>query len=282
MVNCIKKRESSMVMKTETLYDSLLPLKVVTFDDIVQQALPIIEATPNRRYIYKKYVTRLVQTGKLHNIRKNLYLVLSPLEKPETYMPDKILIAAKIKKQYYLGYHTALEYYGCAQSLWNEAYVVVKPNSRFDIFHYKRYYFKPVFNDDITTEIQEKHYQRNTINVSSKERTLLDCLSKPQYVGGWEETIKSLEGLGQISIEKTLKLLHIYKDNTLTRKTGYVLELLRDRSPFYQHINDENLKQIQQLVTGLPRYLISKEKGRLNTKWNLYVPEDFEDRMRGI
>jgi predicted transcriptional regulator of viral defense system len=282
MDNCIKKVKKNMVTKIEALYEALLPMKVATFDEITQKASTIIDATPNRRYIYRKYVTKLIQDHKLRRIRKKLYLILSPLEKPETYMPDKILIAAKIKQDYYLGYHTALEYYGCAQSLWNETYICIKPKNRFDPFTYKRLSFRPVFTKDITTEIQQKSYAGTTVRVSSKERTLIECVAKIQYAGGWEEAIKSLEGLGGLSSENLTTLLHEHANQTTVRKTGFVLEFLRDRSVFYEHIKDENLRHIQQLVTGPPQYLIRKEKGPLNPKWNLYIPEGFKDKMRSI
>jgi len=95
-------------------------MKVVSFNDIVKKAAGIIEATPNRRYIYRKYVKRLITSGKLQRIRKGLYIVLSPLEEQEGYVTDKLLIASKIRNKYYLGFHTALEYYGCASSFYNE------------------------------------------------------------------------------------------------------------------------------------------------------------------
>ena len=87
--------------KIEALYNALLPFKVVTFDDIVQQSLTIIEGSANRRYVYRKYVKRLVETGKLQPVRKGLYTVLSPLEKKEEYEPDKLLLASKIRREYY-------------------------------------------------------------------------------------------------------------------------------------------------------------------------------------
>ena len=73
-------------------------MKIVTFDEIVQQALKITDSASNRRYVYRKYVRRLIEAGKLQQIRKGLYGVLSPLEKTEEYIPDKILIASKIRK----------------------------------------------------------------------------------------------------------------------------------------------------------------------------------------
>ena len=124
-------------------------MKVVSFDDIVKSASKMITGSVNRKYIYRKYVKRLVETGKLQPIRKGLYAVLNPLEKSEKHETDKLLIASKIRKQYYIGFHTALEYYGSAYSVFNDAYISVQAKDRFDPFSYGRFKFKPVFTKDI-------------------------------------------------------------------------------------------------------------------------------------
>jgi predicted transcriptional regulator of viral defense system len=271
-----------MVTKIEALYSALLPMKVVSFNDIVKEASNIIKAAPNRRYIYRKYVNRMIKHGKLQRIRKGLYMVLSPLEKPERHVADKLLIASKIRDEYYLGFHTALEYYGCASSFYNEAYICVKAKDRFDPFQYKRFSFRPVFVEDVTLGVEEKSYQGSTIKVSSKERSFIECTDRIQYAGGWEECIKSLEGLGGLNMEKLLNLLYKYKKDILSRRIGYFLELLRKRSPFYEHVNDHLLNEIERQITGPPRYLIYGEKGPLNRRWKLYIPKGFEEKLRGL
>jgi len=282
MGNCFKNVKK-MVTKTEALFNALLPMKVVNFNEIVEKASKIIEIAPNRRYIYRKYVDRLVKSGKLQKIRKGLYIVLSPLEEPKSPITDKLLIASKIKNEYYLGFHTALEFYGCASSLYNEAYICVKTEDRFNPFQYKRFRFRPVFVKDVKLEVEKKHYHGNVVKISSKERTFIECIDRIQYAGGWEECIKSLEGLGNLNIEKLVKLLlHNYKKDILFRRVGYILELLKERSQFYEHVNDCLLKEIEKHITGRPRYLIYKEKGTLNQRWRLYIPETFYKKLKVI
>jgi len=271
-----------MVTKLEALYNALLPMKVVDFNDIIEKASNIVKLAPNRKYIYRKYVNKLIENGKLQRIRKGLYLVLSPLDEPEKHEVDKLLVASKIRAEYYLGFHTALEYYGCANSIHNEAYICVKQNHRFNPFQYKRFSFKPVFVKDVTFQVEQKHYQNNTVKVSSKERTFIECIDRVQYAGGWEECIKSLQGLGGLNLEKLLTLLHKYKNDNLYRRVGYVLELLKKRSPFYEHVDDQLLNEIQSHLKGTPRYLINRKKGVLQRRWRLYIPEDFEEKLRGI
>jgi len=271
-----------MVTKTEALYNALLPMKIVSFDNIVEKASDIIEVNQSRRYIYRKYVDRLIKMGKLQPIRKELYAVLSPFEKPEKHEVDKLLIASKIRQKYYLGYHTALEYYGCAHSLLNEAYICVQAKDRFNPFHYKRFNFKPVFVKEITSEIVEKPYHQTLLKVSNKERTFIECIDRIRYAGGWEECIKSLEGLGGLNFEKLLNLTLKQGKTSLNRRIGYVLELFKNRSLFYEHLNEKLLNKIAEQTKGPPQYLIHGKRGPLNKKWNLYVPEDFEEKLRGI
>jgi predicted transcriptional regulator of viral defense system len=271
-----------MVTKTEALYRALLPMKIVSFDDIVEKALAIVEGNQSRRYIYRKYVDRLIKMGKLQSIRKELYAVLSPFETPEKHEVDKLLVASKIRQSHYLGFHTALEYYGCANSLLNEAYVCVQARDRFNPFHYKRFSFKPVFIKDITSEIVEKPYYQSLLKVSSKERAFIECIDRIRYAGGWEESVKSLEGLSGLDFGKLLKLTLKQGKASLNRRIGYVMELLKNRSPFYEHLDEKMLNRIAEHTKGSPKYLIYGKKGPLNKRWNLYIPEDFEEKLRGI
>jgi len=267
--------------KTETLYNALLAMKIVTFDEIVQQALKITDSASNRRYIHRKYIRRLVKAGRLQHIRKGLYAVLSPLENTEEYTPDKLLIASKIRKDYYMGFHTALEYHGAAYSTFNQAYICVKPKDRFNPFTYKRFKFKPVFVKETTSQVAEKPYGTSTIRVSTKERTLLECITRPQYAGGWEECIKSLENLSGVDAEKTVILALEQKRKAIRRRLGYILELLRNRSPYYEHINDHTLNKLKKEKQASPQYLVRGKKSKLDKKWNLYIPESFEEELRG-
>lgn len=271
-----------MVKKTEALYNALLPMKIVSFDDIILQASKIIGGSASRKYIYRKYVKRLVETSKLQAIRKGLYAVLSPLEEKEKYEPDKLLIASKIRKEYYLGFHTALEYYGCAYSAFNAAYVCIQPRDRFDPFTYKRFTFKPVFVKDTKKQVQEKTYQNSLLKVTSKERTFIECVDRPQYAGGWEECIKSLENLSGIDAIKLISLTLKLERKNLLARVGYVLELLRNKSPFYEHISDATLNELRTEIKGPPQYMVRGKKSSLNKRWKLYIPEGFEEELRGI
>lgn len=271
-----------MVTKTEQLYKELLSKRVVSFDDIVEEARDILEEEVDRRYLHRKYVSRLVKKSKLHRVRKGLYVVLSPLEEPEDQVGDKLLIASHVRDEYYLGFHTALEYYGCAHSYYNEAYICVRTKDRFDSFKYKRFRFTPVFVKDVELGVEEKSYNGSVLRVSSRARTFVDCIDRVKYAGGWEECLKSLEDLGRVKFQSLVDLLHQYGKDILFRRVGYILELLKEHSPFYEHLSERVLNEIETKITDSPRYLIPGKKGTLHPRWNLFIPQDFPEKLRGV
>lgn len=270
-----------MVSKTEKVYLELLPLKIVTIGEITATVEKLI-GPKDPRYIHLKYVKRLTQEGKLQRIRRSLYAVLPPLENKEKYIPDKFLVASKLRNNYYLGYHTALEFYGSAYSHFNEVYVALNKNNRFNYFRYKSLGFRPVFVQGTDFGVEKKKYLGHTIRVSSKERTFIDCLDRVGYAGGWEESLKSLQGLGGLNFKALNEILQIYNKEILFRKAGFVLTILRDTSVFYEHINDNELNILHEKIGKRPRYLTREGPSVYNQRWRLYVPKNFEEKLRGI
>jgi predicted transcriptional regulator of viral defense system len=118
--------------------------------------------------------------------------------------------------------------------------------------------------------------------VSSKERTFIECIERVQYSGGWEECIKSLEDLRGLDVEKLISLTLQQGKKGLPRRIGFIVDLLRKRSPFYEHVNDSTLSKMEIEIRGPPQYLVRGKKGSLSKRWNLYIPEAFEEQLRGI
>jgi len=51
---------------------------------------------------------------------------------------------------------------------------------------------------------------------------------------------------------------------------------------FYQHLEQNTVKRLQNRVMGHNQYLIKGKGSFLNEKWRLYVPTDFKEHLRGI
>jgi predicted transcriptional regulator of viral defense system len=265
-------------MKTEELYEAILPLEVVTFDEIMDVVSRLADRV-DRSYINTKYVHPLVKKGKLRRVRRGIYAV-SVGGKGVT--PDKVLVASKVKERYFLGYHTALEIHGCAYSAHNVAYVCVKPEYGFKQFTFDQYHIQPVYVADVNVGVEKRQYMGHVILMSSRERTFLDCLDRVEYAGGWEEALKSLENMSGLKFDELLRLAVDSSNHFLAMKTGFILELLKKNSIYYEHLQESTLDTLRDHIGERPRYLVNGEMGELNKRWRLYVPLGFEEHLRGV
>ncbi|MBC8273777.1 MAG: hypothetical protein H8E40_02245 [Chloroflexi bacterium] len=253
--------------------------QVVTTHELVAQVTEILGSEQENGYVYKKFFYSLLRKKYLVRIRRNLYHVTTPGYRDK--IVDRFAVASQIRQRYYIGFHAALEFYGVAYSYRNRVLIGVKPMNRFDEFMYQNTTYAPFLTNDVETGVLHQSHRGRNIMVCSKERLFIECLKYPNRVGGWEEMLKSLQGLGGIDFDTVLDYLFITGNQSLLRRVGLVLELLREESLYYRHLEDSVIDEIQNRVKGNERYLEKGKNGALNKKWKLYVSNDFEQYLRG-
>jgi len=269
--------------KLEVLYQELLKKEVVRYKEIEQIASKIVEKQPvSFRYLYNEYINKLRRSGKLLHPQRGIYVVVPPTKINEkNFQPDKYLIASKIQTPYYLGYHTALEIYGSAYSNYNEAYIVVTPEKKFRGFEFKNIRYRPVFNSNHNIDLKKLNHRNQKIVISSQSRTFLDCIERPEYAGGWEECLKSLELLSGVNSKELRQSLQFIGKDMLFRKTGLILNLLEE-NPYYKGILKDLEIYLKKKIGKSAMYLIKGSKSELDKRWNLYVPINFKEILRGV
>jgi predicted transcriptional regulator of viral defense system len=266
-------------MVREKLVEFISSRNIVTMEEITGEINRIIGCDQENAYVYKKFIYPLLKKKYVRRIRQNLYHVTTPGK--QNSIADRFLVASKIRDDYFISFHSALDFYGSAYSYRNRVLVGVKPQDRFDRFQYQNTVYAPYLTNEIKMGVVSQFYLGDQINVCSKERLLLECIKHPRLVGGWEEVLKSLQSLSGLDFDLLVNYLINLGNQSLLRRVGLVLELLRDESLFYQHLDDETLSIIQNLVKGNVRYLEKGISGELNNKWLLYVPNDFKEHLRG-
>lgn len=267
--------------KLESLYHELLKKEVATPEEIKTIASDILKDRPFS-YIYNEYLTKLEKRGKLLHPRRGLYVAVPPLKiNDNSFQPDRYLMASKIQDPYYLGYHTGLEVYGVAYSSYNEVYIVVEPSKKFRSFRFKDVLYRPVYNSIHDLEVKTMVHRGQNLVVSSPSRTFLDCIDRPEYSGGWEECLKSLESLSGVKVEGLIKVLDAMGKDMMYRKTGLVLELFDD-NPYYEGILSEIFPYLKDNMGSSPMYLREGSKSELSEEWKLYVPKDFKEILKGV
>jgi predicted transcriptional regulator of viral defense system len=270
--------------KTERLYAYVLCRRVVTSDELGEWARE--ELGKDYKYLYTKYITRLLAQGKLVRVTRGMYAARNlfptdPHDHPDA-LPNKYLVGSKLRGRYYLGYHTALELNGCAYSSTNSCFVVTLGPDRFRPFHHGPLSFESIVGRDVTTEIVIETIAGTEVMTSSPSRTFVECTRRLDLCGGLEEVLKSIDGLRGVTGRGLKASLEIYGYDILYRSVGFFLELMKEESSNYEFVTDELLDFLRSRSTGSTAYLVDGVPSRLEDGWNLYVPVDLDKLMAGV
>lgn len=264
--------------KKELVYKMIMNKQVVNGIDIHEIMSSVFGKSVPYKYFYDQYLSKLIKENKLTRIRKGLYYGIDVYSNKKS-KPDKYIISAKLKKQYYLGYHTALELHGCGYSNYNRSFIVT--NSKFDPFFFEDIKFQDVFSRNMTTYIETVKYAGQNIRISNPSRTFVECINRPELCGGWEEVLKSLDSLGNVKIHEVEKLLKRYKKKVLLRKCGYILDILIKQSPYYTHLSKKKML-VPPTKCEAELYIEKNNRGKYIPKWKLFTPFDFSELIRGV
>jgi len=220
-------------------------------------------------------IKRLHKKGYVERIRKGLYAIVPIQSVGKEYIPERILVADKIIEPYFLSHHTALEVHGVAQSYFNTVFVSSK--KRFQSFEYKGTKFTCIVTKDFFGT-GKKLYLHRKVCVSNPERTILDCIRRPDYAGGLEELIKSIASFPMLDYNRLYNYLLRFDEKSLFHRTGYLMNLLKDEL----RVPDRFLDRIRKKLGQRTYYLEMGKKGVYVREWNVIAPKNIKEVMRFV
>ena len=240
-------------------FEKLLKLGVFSFADV-------INLVGNRETAHSK-IYRLVQKGYIKSVKRNLYAAVS-LETSQTIV-NKYQIGSKLTKSAYVSHHSAFEYYGLANQVFNEVYI--SSSERFNNFEFEGISYKFIrskFNDGV---LEPKNY--SGVRVTDIERTVLDGIKDFEKIGGLEELLQCLDMATYLDSKKLEQYLDLYNLQVLYQKTGYILEYYKDKlklkDSFFKFCVTKIGKSVRYLFKG-----INSDNSFYNSKWQIVAPKN--------
>ena len=212
-----------------------------------------------------------------------VYWVVPPLTEPSTFIPDRFLVASKLSPDSVLSYHTAFEILGFANQVFTTTYYSSLRYKRPFSYQGIRYVCVRLPNSLKSNPffgVVRVERMGMFVRVTSAERTLAECLDRPEYCGGFEEAIRCISSLPFVDEELLKAYLNLRGKVVLFGKVGWVLEQLKERlfitEGFLQWLKDMS-----------PKYPVSVCRGFRGEKvfvkrWNLVVPLPWLAVLEGI
>lgn len=216
----------------------------------------------------KQIVFRLKKKKILSPIKRGVY-AFSPLEAgPEGTGIDELLIPPLFfpQKNYYVGYSTMFNYYGFTEQLFQTVYVLNTTMRMERIICGLSYKFVRI-PENRMYGIETIKAKNTDVNISSKERTLIDLLYFNKPVGGITSAIGIFTEIAKnnkCDIKELIEYATRFPNITTRKRIGLILEKLG--------ISDDMLKS---LIKSVGKTAVSSlnesRKGTLNKKWRVIV-----------
>ena len=214
----------------------------------------------------KVIANRLVKKVWLIRLTPGKYLII-PLEAgtESRYSEHGFVIAHHLVKPYYIGYLSALNYHGLSDRVSPVIYIVTTKRRRDRTILHTRLRFITVKETKMFG--WEKTIISNTaIQISDPEKTVVDCLDRPEYGGGLDEIAKTIfYEHGSLNMPKLLSYAEKNGNKTVIKRLGYLLDHLKltEYQPLFKEIK---------LSQGYPKLdPMHPPNGTYNRKWGLLV-----------
>ena len=210
---------------------------------------------------------RMTEAGLLMWVCEGVYYLVPYEQDSQTFMPDWHLLAEPlVGGEHYIGYYSALQIHNLiTQPSLKEQIVInhrIKPSIKIIkdikfqfIYHNPNHFFgfKKAWIDSF-----------NKVFCSDLEKTMIDCLFKPDYAGGIVEIAKAIYiAKDKINYNQLLDYAIRFDSQAVIKRLGYLLELLSIPTPIIEELQKLRSSSITTLDTETPK------QGKILTRWSI-------------
>jgi len=196
--------------------------RLFTFDDAAK-----IYGNNNgglRRLLYT-----LVERRWLQRMERGKYLIL-PFEagREGEWTEHEFIIASHLIKPYYIGFRSALNYYGYTEQVSRTVFIASTRRKLKSTLEISGVTYRFVCMSDRkffgAIEVTLGGYR---VNISEREKTVVDCLDRLEYCGGVVEVAKALcYGRDELDFVKMAEYACKNGNKAAVQRLGYLMEML--------------------------------------------------------
>ena len=216
----------------------------------------------------RELLSDMTRRGLLMRVKRGLYYVIPYEQDAETFMPDWHLLAEYLVQNtnFYIGYYSALQIHNLITQPSLKEQIVVSRQVRPSTIQIKEVSFQFIYHNKNhffgTKKIWIDNY--NKIICSDLEKTIVDCLFKPDYAGGIVEIARAVYvSREKIKFDVLLEYVIRFNSQAVTKRLGFLLELLKIETPIIEDLQKLKTSSVVLLDTELPK------TGKIRTKWSI-------------
>lgn len=217
----------------------------------------------------RELLSTLVKRRWLQRVEKGKYLIL-PFEagREGEWTEHEFIIASYLIKPYYIGFRSALNYYGYTEQVSRIIFIASTRRKLKSAMEISGVTYCFVYMSDRkffgATEVTLDGYR---VNISEREKTIVDCLDRLEYCGGAVEIAKALcYGRDELDFVKMAKYAQKNGNRAVSQRLGYLVETLDPGSNEAVPLLRENISS-----SYAPLDTLATPKGRYSGRWKIIV-----------
>lgn len=222
------------------------------------------ELTQLSRESVKKLIYRLEKNGWIERIEKGKYMIIPLGAEKGKYTLNEFVIGSTLVDSYSISYWSALHFYGLTEQIPNVVFLQTtarKKMSRLNIFGVDYQIVK--IRKEKFFGIRKEWIEETQVSITDREKTIIDCLDKPQYCGGIVEVAKALNN-EKFNSDKLLEYANKIENSGVGRRLGYLCSIL-DIDISLPRVKTRNYLYLDPTM---------QKKGLKNAKWKLTINLD--------
>jgi len=214
--------------------------------------------------VLKVILSRLEKKGWIERIEKGKYIVIPLGAEKGKYTLNEFILGSMLVDPCIISYWSALNYYGFTEQIPRTVFIQTtsrKKHQQITVFGVPYKIIRVKEEKIFGTE--KAWFEETQINLTNREKTIIDCLDKPQYAGGIIEVAKALR---TEEYDRNILVKYAKKINNtgVIRRLGYICEFLQ--IPI--HLPEIKTRNYLKLDPILPK------TNELNAKWHLIINEE--------
>jgi len=250
-------------MRIRILEDLAKKGNTFTFDDLLR-------ISNVQRNVLWVILSRLEKKGWIERIEKGKYMIIPLGAERGKYTLNEFVIGSVLVKPYAIAYWNALHHYGLTEQIPNTVFIQTttrKKRQKIKIFGVEYRIIR--VKESKLFGIRKEWIEETYVNITDKEKTIVDCLDKSQYCGGVIEVAKALKN-SEFDKDKLISYTKKIGNSGVIRRLGYLCDLLQiDIS-----LPEIETKNYLYLDPTMPK------KGVKNAKWRLII--NLDERSLGV
>ncbi len=192
--------------------------------------------------------------------------------------PDSLVLASKLGSDVVISHASALVALGLSHNVLRRVTFssAARPFRRtYGAYEYVRLKMPQGMAKEsvLSRHTLARHIDGEPVRVTTRERTLVDCLADPRWGGGLEMLLRSVGAVPSWRLDDVLDYLDLLGSPTVVARTAWVLSLGSSQ----WRLEDDALQALRDRIGTGPYYLGDRERAaRFVAHWRLYVPADVE------